>query len=78
MREIAQNNEKVGKNLLALGLPKVAAGKQGIMSRFVEKKLDDKENSFLYIPADDSDWILQSPSCKFTEGTIAHGTYRPF
>jgi hypothetical protein len=78
MRETAQNNEKVGRNLLALCLPKAAAGKQGIMSRFVEKKLDDKENSFLYIPTDDSDWVSYFPSCKFEGMMIAHGRFRRF
>ena len=65
MRETAQNNDKVGKNFLALCLPKAAAGKQGIANPFVERKIQHEENTFLYFPFDAVDGVLYGPSCKF-------------
>jgi len=64
MREIAENNPAVGKNLLALGLPRKAAGVPGATSPLVEKKMIEDENTFLYIPADSLDGIAYGPAFK--------------
>lgn len=68
MRNVANNNPLVGKNLLALGMPKVAAGNPGMVYPFVE----DKMNTFFYIPANSRKQVAYGPSIKCRGLTVAH------
>jgi hypothetical protein len=67
MRSVAEGNPLVGKNLLVLGMPRVAAGKPGMVYPFVE----DKVNTFFYIPADSRKRVAYGPSFKCGGLTVA-------
>lgn len=76
VREIAKKSkEKIGHNLMAVGMPKIAAGSglmtpiQGIAD-YVETK-----NIFLYFPKDKSKGIIYSPHIKCGIITQADLTY---
>jgi len=71
MRETAEHNNAVGKNMLALSLPRESAGKP-VMA--YNGTADDKLNSFLCINEDSSDFNVDHPSLK-CGGTIAHNTF---
>jgi hypothetical protein len=73
IRQTAQHNEAVGKNMLALSLPKESAGKPS-MALSGDGTADDKENSFLCINEDGSDFVVHHPSLK-CGGTIAHNVF---
>ncbi|MFO7996421.1 MAG: hypothetical protein R6U93_04655 [Dehalococcoidia bacterium] len=68
MRNVANDNPSVGKNLLVLGMPKVAAGNPGMVYPFVE----DKMNTFFYIPANSRKQVAYGPSIKCRGLTVAH------
>ena len=71
MRETAQSNPAVGKNMLALSLPRESAGKP-VMA--YDGTADDKLNSFLCINEDSSDFSMNPPHVK-CGGVIAHNTF---
>jgi len=68
MRKVAKNNKMVGENLLVLGMPKAAAGNPGMVFPFVE----DKVNTFFYLPANSQDLVAYGPSIKCQGLTMSH------
>jgi len=76
VREIAKNSrEKIGKNLMAIGMPKKAAGRSLATPIHGIEDYVENMNIFLYFPEDSSDGIIYGPHIKCKGFQRADFTY---
>jgi tetratricopeptide (TPR) repeat protein len=78
MRKIAKRNEKVGSNLMAVGMPKSAVGNMGFATP-LKGVADYVENinTFMYFPSDSSNRKIYSPHTKCGRITQADFEHDP-